>query len=136
MRFLVTILLAIASANCLAQSFSGEWKVDLRSQEQKSKPVECGFASFNLTQQNAKIRGTFSAGTPNCGRMDDGGQVRGIVTSPKSAVLIVQSARDNSISIGSASISPSGVLSWETSDHLFEQGDNLIPLRATFHRLP
>ena len=136
MRILVATLLAFASTSSLAQSFSGEWKVDFRSQDQRSKQVECGSASFNLTQQDAKIRGTFSAGTPNCGRMDDGGQVRGMVTSPKSAVLIVQSARDNSISIGSASISPEGFLSWETSDHLFEQGDNLIPVRATFRRIP
>ena len=136
MRVLIVIFLAIASAHCLAQSFSGEWKVDLRNQEQRSQQVECGFASFDLTQKDKKIRGTFSAGTPKCGRMDDGGQVRGLVTSPGVAVLVVQSVRDNSISIGSASIAPSGALSWETSDHLAEQGDNLIPLRATFHRVP
>lgn len=108
-RFAFLVGLSIAACNTYAQvetnekTFSGIWEIDLRTPAERTNKVECGVATFELHQSGKKISGSHSFATPNCGRMNDGGEgtVKGYVMGP-SAFLVVTSARNGVIVMGRA----------------------------------
>lgn len=127
MERLLIALLLFAPISCTAADFSGKWKIDLRNATQRAQKVECDFASFELLESSDRIRGKYYAATPNCSRLDEGGEVRGIKVSSNEAVLVVLSARDGmSVVIGKALIDARRNLHWSATDDLVEGGDNLI----------
>ena len=104
-----SVVLFIAIGNVYAKStknempFSGIWQIDLRTQAERMNKVECGLAIFELHQSGKKISGSHSFATPNCGRMNDGGEgtVKGYVMG-QTAFLVVTSARNGAIVLGRA----------------------------------
>ena len=108
-RFAFSVVVYVAACNAHAQietkelTFSGIWEIDLRTQAERTNKVECGVATFELHQSGKKISGSHSFATPNCGRMNDGGEgtVKGYVMG-ESAFLVVTSARNGAIVMGRA----------------------------------
>lgn len=108
-RLAILVLLSIAFTNASAHlktqemPFSGTWEIDSRTQSERIKKVECGVATFELHQSGQKVPGSHSFATPNCGRMNDGGEdtVKGYVMG-QTAFLVVTSARNGAIVMGKA----------------------------------
>lgn len=116
MKFLVIFLLfiSITLAPIIADagSFEGKWVIDLRSPDEKKNNVECGDASFDLTQNGSNIVGTHDFYTSYCGRVNEGGAVVGKAKGTK-AILFVTGGRTGAIVKGRAEIK-NGHLSWVT----------------------
>ena len=130
---LVGFLLAASSNNALAVSvdFSGSWSIDLRTPAERQRKVECGIATFKLSQVGAKIVGDHIFATANCGRINEGGPeaVKGVVIG-STAVLVVTSGRNGGIVMGKASIK-NGFLHWQTLEEIKPgepQGDSALIL--------
>lgn len=87
---LINTLPALSAAD---SSFAGSWYLDLRTPEQIAAGAECGGAGFELVQQGNAITGTHYFATANCGRVNEGGEVKGAVTGSE-AVLYVTSGRN------------------------------------------
>ena len=108
-RFVFLVLLSIVFSNASAQlktkekTFSGIWEIDLRTPVERRNKVECGVAIFELRQSGEKITGSHSFATPNCARMNEGGEgtVKGQVIG-QTAFLVVTSARNGAIVMGKA----------------------------------
>jgi hypothetical protein len=75
-------------------------------------------AIFKLSQTGAKVVGDHSMATAQCGRVNDGGKgtVKGIVVGG-TAVLVVTSARNGQIVLGSATVR-AGSLHWKVTEEI------------------
>lgn len=104
---LILFLLAncgMAISACAAEvDFTGHWSIDLRSKSERERGVECGSASFSLSQVGNKISGDHAFSTPGCGRLNEGaeGSVKGVVVG-STAVLVVTSGRNGAVVMGTA----------------------------------
>lgn len=123
-------LLALTPSLCAAAdpSFTGMWSVDLRTGDQLNRDDICGGAGFNLQQTGKDIRGEHYNFPVGCGRVNEGGRntVRGIANGSK-AVLVVKSARNGAVAIGTAE--KAGRLLWHLEDYISNgepQGDDQI----------
>jgi hypothetical protein len=63
-------ILALSHTGVVAKGFSGEWEIDLRTPQEKKQRLECGTASFKLSQRGEKISGEHSMATVGCGRLN------------------------------------------------------------------
>jgi hypothetical protein len=102
------------------RDFAGRWTIDWRTPQQRLKKIECGTATFDLTQAGDRIAGMHSYATIGCGRLNEGGAVHGIAVG-KTAVLVVTSGRNGDIVVGKAKRSGNG-LEWEISDWVTATG--------------
>ena len=130
---LVGCILAVSSINAFAVpvNFSGSWSIDLRTPAERQRKVECGSATFKLSQVGDKIVGDHFFATPNCGRVNEGGpeSVKGVAIG-STAVLVVTSGRNGGIVMGKASIK-NGFLHWQTLEEIKlgePQGDSPLIL--------
>lgn len=114
------LLLAGLPLAALAQQapFSGTWSVDLRSPQERKQHVECGTATFELSQTGERIVGNHYMATPRCGRLNEGGEgtVKGIAVG-NTAVLVITSGRNGAIVLGSAKLNR-GVLVWQSTEEI------------------
>ena len=101
-----------------ADEFSGTWVIDLRSVAERRNKVECGNASFKLTQTGERVIGDHTFFTPGCGRLNEGGEntVKGIVVG-HTAILAVTSGRNGAVVLGKATVK-NGTLHWATLDEI------------------
>ena len=107
--FTYLVALSITTVNTYAEAvikempFSGSWQIDLRTQAERISKVECGVATFELRQTGKKISGNHTFATPNCGRLNEGGEgtVKGYAIG-QTAFLVVTSGRNGAIVIGRA----------------------------------
>jgi hypothetical protein len=132
---LLSVLSSAIPSVAYAEStkFNGTWTLDLRSTEEKRKGMECGLATFSLKQNRNKVSGTHSFSTPNCGRMNEGGEnsVKGIVIR-QTAVLVVTSGRNGEIVMGTAQLHKNRLF-WKTEEilrHAEPEGDSPLMLNA------
>lgn len=110
-------------------SFTGSWYLDLRTPEQIQAKTECGAAGFELVQQGNTATGTHYFATVNCGRINEGGEVKGTVTGSE-AVLYVTSGRNGAVVRGRATLQ-GGQLRWQTLKEIKEgvpEGDSGLVL--------
>lgn len=109
---------ALSNAQQLSAPFTGTWTIDLRSPAQKKEKVECGTATFKLAQTGTKIVGDHFFATPQCSRLNEGGEgtVKGIAVGG-TAVLVVTSGRNGQIMLGSATIR-AGALHWQATEEI------------------
>lgn len=133
------LLAALAPAALAAPvNFSGNWSIDLRSETQRGRKVECGVATFILTQAGDQISGEHTFATPGCSRLNEGGDgtVKGLVVG-STAVLVVTSGRNGAILLGRARLQGER-LEWETVDDVHPgepEGDSpLILAKGTLTR--
>lgn len=98
--------------------FDGTWSIDLRSNDERKRDVECGIATFELTQTENKITGNHVFSIPGCGRINEGGEgtVKGLIIE-KTAVLVVTSGRNGAVVMGTATINR-GSLFWQTLEEI------------------
>jgi len=117
-------------------NFAGRWTIDWRTPQQRIKKVECGTATFDLTQAGDRISGMHSYATIGCGRLNEGGTVHGIAVGT-TAMLVVTSGRNGDIVIGKAKRS-GNALEWETSGIVKSSGDDeaLILQKGILARVP
>ena len=108
--FLLLVTTASFSYTAIAQNFEGKWVIDIRSAEEKKNNVECGMATFDLTQNGSNIVGTHEFYTPYCGRLNEGGSVVGEAKG-STAILFVTSGRNGAIVKGRAQLKK-GHLYW------------------------
>jgi hypothetical protein len=116
------------AAKPASPDFAGDWVLDYRSAQDRRNGVECGSAYFRLDQRDDQIDGSFGASTLNCGRLDEGGTVKGIVVG-QVAVLVVTSGRNGAIVLGRAT-RRGGKLHWQAEQDIQPgqpDGDHLIP---------
>jgi hypothetical protein len=123
------VLLVLVPCLCTAAepSFSGAWSLDSRTGSQLTRDDICGSAGFTLRQTGNDIRGEHYNFPIGCGRVNEGGFVRGIATGSK-AVLVVKSGRNGAMAIGTAELQD-GHLVWRLEDYVSSgepQGDDLI----------
>jgi len=113
-------LLALAPCFCFGQqtTFSGNWKIDLRTAEERRQNFDCGSATFELLQVGEKISGNHNMSTPRCGRVNEGGPgtVKGIAVG-STAILVVTSGRNGAIVLGRAKLNR-GLLQWEATEEI------------------
>lgn len=115
--FLLTTLLCAFALTAHGADFTGNWYIDLRTKEERKKQVECGSASFELTQlSNNEIIGTHSFATKGCGRLNEAGLVKGVANG-RSAILIVTSGRNNAQVKGKA-VLKNGFLYWQVIEDI------------------
>jgi hypothetical protein len=109
---------ALSNAQQLTAPFTGTWSIDLRTPAQKKEKVECGAATFKLVQTGTKIVGNHFFATPQCGRLNEGGEatVKGIAVGG-TAVLVVTSGRNGQIVLGSATVR-AGALHWQVTEEI------------------
>ena len=120
-RTLIQVVAALWATGCAGLSvagdqFSGNWYIDLRTAAQKKSGVECGGAYFELRQTGTDITGTHGMATAGCGRLNEGGPVRGVVVG-RTAVLVVTSGRNDAIAMGTALLSH-GKLKWRQIEEI------------------
>lgn len=135
------LFLALLPCVCFAQqsSFSGTWNIDLRSPQERKKQFECGAATFELSQSGDKITGNHYMSTPQCGRVNEGGEgtVSGIAVG-NTALLAVTSGRNGAIVLGRAKLNRE-TLQWEATEEIRRgepEGDSpLILSKGTLIRL-
>jgi hypothetical protein len=135
------LLLALVPFFCFAKqpSFSGTWNIDLRSTEERKLHFECGAATFELAQVGDKVSGNHYMSTPQCGRINEGGEgtVKGIAVG-NTAILVVTSGRNGAIVLGRAKLK-GDTLQWETTEEIRggdPEGDSpLILSKGTLIRL-
>lgn len=115
---LLAATLGAAPTPAAAENFSGVWSLDLRTSDQRARNVECGFATFELSQIGDKITGDHTFATPGCGRINEGGSgtVTGVAIGP-TAVLVVTSARNGAIVMGKATVSRH-MLNWAVLEEI------------------
>lgn len=119
---LILFLLAncgMAMPACAAEvDFTGNWSIDLRSTAERERGVECGSASFSLSQVGSKISGDHAFSTPGCGRLNEGGDgaVKGVVVG-STAVLVVTSGRNGAVVMGTAK-RDKNLLHWNTEEEI------------------
>lgn len=124
MRATALILLLLANGGmaisaCAAEvDFTGNWSIDLRSKAQRNRGIECGRASFSLSQVGNKISGDHAFSTPGCGRLNEGteGAVKGVVIG-STAVLVVTSGRNGAVVMGIAKRN-GNLLHWNTEEEI------------------
>lgn len=120
MRQLLSALLAAALFYCGAahasESFTGKWLIDLRSPAEKQQKRECGNAEFDLTQPQDTVSGIHSMASVDCGRLNEGGPVKGVVVGD-TAVLVVTSGRNGAVVLGRAKL-VKGKLAWQTIEEV------------------
>jgi hypothetical protein len=119
--FAATLGLAI-SAQAAGVDFSGKWSIDLRSPTERKRNVECGSASFSLSQIGDRVSGSHEFATPGCGRLNEGGDgtVKGFVIG-STAVLVVTSGRNGAIVMGRA-VRKGNSLHWQIQEEI-RQGE-------------
>jgi hypothetical protein len=124
MRAIRPILFLLASCGmaisaCAAEAdFSGTWSIDLRSKNERERGVECGSASFSLSQTGDRISGDHVFSTPGCGRLNEGGEgtVKGVVIG-STAILVVTSGRNGAVVMGKAT-KKEKTLHWNTLEQI------------------
>lgn len=120
MRQLPPALLVAALCYCgtahASEPFTGKWFIDLRSPAEKQKKRECGSAEFNLTQKHDRVSGSHSMASVDCGRLNEGGPVNGVVVGD-TAVLVVTSGRNGAVVLGKAKL-VKGKLAWQTIEEV------------------
>lgn len=109
-------LLAVASASSAAALFDGLWTIDIRTPAERQRGAQCGTAEFVLIQVGEKITGEHSMAVSGCGRINEGGLVKGVVVGT-TAVLTVTSGRNGAIALGTAKVS-NGRLQWRTIEEI------------------
>ncbi|CAN7767177.1 hypothetical protein LJR084_007427 [Variovorax sp. LjRoot84] len=109
-------LLGHVGFSVAAEPFTGTWTIDLRTPAERQRSVECGTAEFVLTQTGDAISGTHSMAVAGCGRLNEGGPVRGVAVG-KTAVLVVTSGRNGAIALGTAKLSK-GKLQWRQVEEI------------------
>jgi hypothetical protein len=141
LSYFLTSLLLLAPIAAIAQDqlFAGEWSIDLRSEQEKQKEMECGEAGFSLQQSGDAITGSHQFYTVGCGRINEGGpaSVHGIAVG-NTATLVVTSGRTGTIVMGKAVLDGNS-LRWETREEIYAgtQGDSpLILSKGTLKRAP
>ncbi len=132
-RVALALLTSVASTTVHAQGFAGNWDIDLRNAEQRKNGVECGGASFELSQEGNRIRGSHSMVTAGCGRQNEGGPetVKGVVLNGK-AVLVVTSTRNRAVVMGVAQVK-NGRLQWQVLEEIRaseQEGDSPLILHS------
>ena len=130
-------LVAFSGAVLAGESFTGVWTIDLRTAPERQRGAECGRAEFVLTQTGEAVAGSHSMATVDCGRVNDGGAVSGVVVG-NTAVLVVTSGRNEAIAMGTAKLTR-GKLQWRTVEEIkagTPEGDSpLILSRGTLTRV-
>jgi hypothetical protein len=120
MRYLLALVLGCCSVGSLAAdaAFTGAWKIDLRTADEKAAKVQCGEAGFELVQLGKRVAGSHWFVTAGCGRQNEGGEgtVRGVVVG-NVAVLVVTSSRNGAVVLGTATLEQ-GALRWEYMDEI------------------
>jgi hypothetical protein len=109
-------LLCYVGSSAAGEPFTGAWTVDLRTPAEQQRGTECGAAEFVLTQTGEAITGTHSMATAGCGRLNEGGPVKGVVVG-NTAVLVVTSGRNGAIAMGTAKLSK-GKLQWRLVEEI------------------
>jgi hypothetical protein len=109
-------LLAYGSSSVAGEPFTGTWTIDLRTPVERQRAAECGTAEFVLAQAGEAITGTHSMAVSGCGRLNEGGPVRGVVVGT-TAVLVVTSGRNGAIAMGTAKLSK-GKLQWRQVEEI------------------
>ncbi len=120
MRSLPSALLAAALGNYSAvhasEPFTGRWHMDLRSPAEIRQKLDCGIAEFDLTQTRDEVSGVHRMATVDCGRINEGGPVKGVVVGA-TAVLVVTSGRNGAVVLGKAKL-VHGKLAWHTVEEV------------------
>ncbi|RZL92347.1 MAG: hypothetical protein EOP76_11770 [Variovorax sp.] len=98
------VLLAYVGSSVAGEPFAGSWVIDLRTPAERQRGAECGTAEFVLAQAGDDITGTHSMAVSGCGRLNEGGPVRGVVAGT-TALLVVTSGRNGAIVMGTAKLS-------------------------------
>jgi hypothetical protein len=122
-RAVVLVGIAMAPLIASAQSsgpFSGSWRLDLRSTEQRRANVDCGSASFMLKQEGSTVSGLYWYYSPGCGGLEEGAEVHGVVVQA-TAVLTVTSTRSDDIVMGTATLR-NGSLHWQSGPTVKQGG--------------
>lgn len=115
---LLAAILGAAPMAAAAENFSGRWSLDLRTADQRARNLECGLATFELSQIGDKITGNHTFATPGCGQVNEGGYgtVTGVAIGP-TAVLVVTSARNGAVVMGKATLSRH-MLNWAVLEEI------------------
>lgn len=120
MRYLLALVLGWWCVGSLAADavFTGAWRIDLRTADEKAAGAQCGEAGFELVQIGKRVAGSHWFVTPGCGRQNEGGEgtVRGVVVG-NTAVLVVTSSRNGAVVLGTATLEQ-GALRWEYVDEI------------------
>ena len=133
---LLPIVFLCVPALGLAADFTGVWAKDLRTKGEIKSKVECGNSLFDLKQTGDQITGTHSFATAGCGRLNEGGLVRGVVVGDV-AVLTVISGRNGAVAIGKAK-RKGNILDWQYLEEIKPgepEGDSPLILNSTTLRL-
>lgn len=133
------LLLTALPALCGPEpSFSGHWYLDLRTPQQREAKAECGGTGFDLVQQGNGITGTHYFATADCGRVNEGGEVKGVAAGSE-AILHVTSGRNGAVTRGRATLQGDR-LEWQAENELeaaVPEGDaSLILGKGVLERLP
>jgi hypothetical protein len=111
------LLLQTLPTLCAAESsFTGSWYIDLRTPDEVAAKEECGGAGFELIQKGKAISGTHYFATVKCGRLNEGGAVKGIATGSE-ATLLVTSGRNGAVVRGKATLQRNR-LTWQTLEEI------------------
>ncbi len=113
---LVLGLLGHVGSSVAGTPFTGTWTIDLRTPSERELRMDCGTAEFVLAQAGDAITGNHSMAVAGCGRLNEGGLVKGIVVG-STAVLVVTSARNDAIVMGTAKLSK-GRLQWRQTEEV------------------
>jgi hypothetical protein len=136
--FVLALALSTTVASAEQPDFSGRWTLDLLTPAERSDPLSCGIAEFDLIQRGNRISGSHSMVTVGCSRQNEGGDetVKGVVVD-QMAVLVVTSGRNGAVVLGTAKIRD-GALYWETLEQIRDgepEGDSpLILDKGTLRR--
>lgn len=132
------VLLCRVGSCAAGESFTGTWAIDLRTAAERQRSAECGMAEFVLKQTGTAIAGTHSMVVVGCGRLNEGGPVKGVVVG-STAVLVVTSGRNDAIALGTAKLSK-GKLLWRQVEEIkaaVQDGDSpLILGEGLLTRMP
>ena len=109
-------LLGHVGSSIAGELFTGTWTIDLRTAAERQRRAECGTAEFVLTQSAEAINGTHAMAVAGCGRLNEGGPVKGVAVG-KTAVLVVTSGRNGAIAMGTAKLSE-GKLQWRQVEEI------------------
>ena len=135
---LVAGWLCYVGSSIAGEPFTGRWSVDLRTPAERQRGTECGTAEFVLTQVGDAVTGTHSMAVAGCGRLNEGGPVKGVVAG-STAVLVVTSGRNGAKAMGTAKLS-NGKLRWRLVKEISAaspEGDSpLIRGNGTLTRAP
>lgn len=126
-------LLCHVDSAVAGESFTGTWTIDLRTPAERQRDAECGNAQFVLTQAGNTVIGTHSMATVDCGRLNEGGAVKGVVVG-NTAVLVLTSGRNGAIAMGTAKLAK-GKLQWRLAEEIMAGtpvGDSPLILGSGF----